>query len=648
MKKLIITLLSIFMASSLVACGNNTTTPTEEVTGPTDFTYVYTSDVQSMDYLTTALAVDHEINANLVDGLLENDSYGKFVGALAESWESNDDATEWTFHLKEGVKWVTSTGEEYADVTADDFVAGLQHAAEFESGTYWLLLGVVKNFSEFMAGEVTFDQVGVKAVDDKTLVYTLEAPTPYFYTMTTYAILYPVNRAFLESKGTGCKLGAPDKENCSFGALSADSILYNGGYILTTNDAKSKIVLTKNENYWDAANIFMNTVTLIYDDGSDPYSVIKGFEQGTYPVGTLSASWEDFDTYMTKYDGQVTYSLPNPTVFGVNWNYNRVTYEYTEHSTEADKTNTHNAIMNENFRKAFRAAFDRVAYLAISAPEDLAKETLRNINNFPEVVVNSEGKTYGTLVTEAYQAATGTTTDLSDAQDPWLNKDDVAKYIAAAEAEGVVFPVTLDMATLSTSDRLVKQAYSLKDSVEKNSDGKILVSVQLMDYDTLVSKAYSISDPADTDYDINTFSGWSPDYADPKSFVDIYSPVSGYYMDVLGLGVDTENAQAEAIKNELGWYEYEALYRAADAITTDLDARYAAFAKADSYMIEHALFLPGQQQTRTARVSKVVPFSRVYSNTGISEYKYKGLKLQDEIVTVEQYNTALAAWEAGK
>ena len=270
MKKLLLTVMALLMSVSMVACSSNsgtgTTTSTEEgattdggYTGPTEYVEATSREVQTMDYVITALATDHELNANFVDGLLENDKYGTFVGAIAESWESNEDATVWTFHIRPGVQWVTSTGDVYDEVKAEDFVTGLRHGAEFDSGTAWLLQGVVKGYLEYMtAGDFSdeaFANVGVEATDDYTLVYTLEAPTPYFYTMTTYSVLYPVNREFLESKGTGCALGAPDKENCAFGTASADSILYNGAYIMSVFDAKSQTVLTKNENYWDAEHV---------------------------------------------------------------------------------------------------------------------------------------------------------------------------------------------------------------------------------------------------------------------------------------------------------------------------------------------------------------------------------------------------------
>lgn len=644
MKKVLGLSLCALMVASLAACGKAGST--EKKT----FTTTYPTDVQSLDYVTTALAVDHEINANLVDGLLENDSTGKFVPALAESYVHNDDYTVWTFKLRQGVKWVTSTGDEYAEVKAQDFVTGLQHAVDFESGTAWLLEGLVENFTEYEAGTVDFSEVGVKAVDDYTVEYTLTAPTPYFPTMTTYAILYPVNEEFLTAQGAGCKLGAPDKETCAFGTVSPDSILYNGGFILTKNDAKSVQELTKNANYWDLGNIHVDKVTRLYDNGDDIYSTIKGFEAGTYDTASLVPSWEDFESYKEKYKDNYYTTLPNASVFGTNFNYNRTTYEYTSHTTDEDKANTKAAILNKNFRLAYMAAYDRVAYLSQSAPEDVAELMLRNMNNFPDVVTSSDGKTYGQLVTEAYNEMTGTTIDLVDGQDPFLNKDAALAYIEEAKKDGIKFPVTLDVLVIGDSSPIyVSRANSMKKSVEDNTNGQIQIAIQLQSQDIVQQICYYNQDPTKTDYDINTFSGWSPDYADPKSYVDIYSTSTGYYMHVLGLALDGENDPAsQEAKKAVGWDEYERLYRAADAVTDDMDARYKAFAKADAYIVANALFVPQQQQLRGYAVSRVVPFTRAYSNTGISEYKFKFMKVQEEIVTKAQYDEAKKNWDANR
>jgi len=686
-------LLSAFLAASLAACGSGTSSSGTASTAATEATAAataaaeetesaYMSDtavsdlklsdlnnlteassyqIQQLDYLVTALAEDHEYNANFVDGLLENDSYGNLVPCLAESYEPNDDATEWTFHLRKGVKWVTSTGEEYAEVTANDFVAGLRHGAEFNSGTAWLMQGVIKGYSEYMnAGTWTDEEwanVGVKATDDYTVVYTLEAPTAYFASMVTYAVLYPVNQQFLESKGEGCKLGSPDLTTCEFGTTDATSILYNGGYILESFDLNSSTVLKKNEAYWDAEHIYLDSVTRIYDDGSDPYSGIRGLEQNTYAAAGLNASWENFDEYMDKYDGYTSESLTNPTVFGIVFNFNRQIFDNTNYAEdETLRENTHNALLNDNFRKALRAAFDRKTYLMVTAPEELAVGMMRNFNNYPEIVRTTDGTSYGDLVTAAYQADTGEDISLADAQDPWYDAAKAKEYIAAAEAEGVVFPVHLDMLVPETSKALVDRAQSMKQSIEESTDGQIIIELVMRDMDTVRNIAYYSTSPEECDYDISTFTGWSPDYADPKSFVDIYSPTTGYYMQAMGLYDNSSSALADEailaedaeIKETVGLNAYEELYRAADAISTDLDARYEAYAKADAYLVERCFFIPTMMQSRSVRVTHVEPFSRVYSVTGLSEYKYKGLKLREGLVTTDEYNAALEAWQKGE
>ena len=663
MKKLLLTLMALLMSVSLASCSSSSTTETPstteattgtptvdsvaDYTGPTEWVEATSREVQNMDYVATQLATDHELNANFVDGLLENAPSGEYVGAIAESWESNEDATVWTFHLRQGVNWVTSTGEVYDEVKAQDFVTGLRHGAEFASEAN-ILSGIIAGYQEYVDAkdfsDEAFANVGVKAVDDYTVEYTMTAPTPYFYTLTTYNVLFPINEEFLTSKGTGCALGSPDPNSCTFGAASADSILYNGAYLLSVFDAKSQTVLVKNPNYWDADHVYLETVTRIYDDGSDPYSIITGFEQGTYVQAGLNASWSDYADYAEKYANNAYPELPNAFAFGVVFNYNRQIWDNTNYATPDEaKENTHNAILNENFRKALRAAYDKEAYLATSAPAEVAKSTLRNVNSFPQLVYNSEGVAYGDLITEAYNAQTGENVSLADGQDAFYDPEAAKEYIAAAEADGVVFPVHLDMLVIETSDRLVRQAQSMKQSIEENTDGQIIIELVLRDEDTVQNIAYTNTDPALADYDISTFTGWGPDYADPKTFVDIYSPDDGYYMTSIGLSSEFDGDQE--IKEAIGLYEYYDLYQAADAITDDLDARYDAFALADAYLLEHAIYVPSSQNSRAMLVSRQVPFTRSYSASGISSYKYKYIQLQEDIVTVDEYNAAKAAWE---
>ncbi|MGM9959566.1 MAG: ABC transporter substrate-binding protein [Erysipelotrichaceae bacterium] len=679
MKKLLVALLALLMIVTLTACGKKDEAPVtggDEQTGEVatfdvnavdvsslklantkEYVYSDSREVASMDYLVTALASDHQYNVNFVDGLVICDRYGAYQPAVAESWTANEDATVWTFKLKKGVKWVTAAGDEYGEVTAEDFVTGLRHAAEFQSGTAYVVSSV-EGFSDYMsAGDYSDEawaKVGVKAVDDYTVEYTLNAPTPYFYTQVEYTVFYPVNKTFLESKGDGCKLGTPDTNSCTFGQATPDSILYNGAYILSSFDVKSQTVMVKNPAYYAADEVYLEKVTVIYDEGSDPYEMIRSFEQNVYAYAGLSTQWGDevFNEMMAKYDGYVNPTLSNYYAFGIVFNYNRVTYENTAHADDADKENTKAAIRNENFRLAMKSAFDAQAYLEVSAPTEIAKATLRNINGVPNLVSTSDGTLYGTLVEDAYEEITGTRVSLADGQWPWLSKENALAYIEAAKADGITFPVHVDMLVIETSDRLTKQGLSFKQSIEENTDGQIIVDLIMRDQDTVQNIAYYSESWDEADYDISTFTGWGPDYVDPKSFVEIYSPVDGYYMHSCGL-TDKGATQSDdfgaddELKTQLGFYEYEDLYRAADAITDDLDARYKAFAKADAYLLAHGLYIPTSMQTRSARVSHIVPFSAPYSS-GVSQYKYRGVQLQEDVVTTEQYQAAMAAWEKGE
>ena len=679
MKKLLVALLALLMIVTLTACGKKDEAPVVDggdtegdvatfdvnavdvsslkLANTKEYVYSDSREVASMDYLVTALASDHQYNVNFVDGLVICDRYGAYQPAVAESWTANEDATVWTFKLKKGVKWVTAAGDEYGEVTAEDFVTGLRHAAEFQSGTAYVVSSV-EGFSDYMsAGDYSDEawaKVGVKAVDDYTVEYTLNAPTPYFYTQVEYTVFYPVNKTFLESKGDGCKLGTPDTNSCTFGQATPDSILYNGAYILSSFDVKSQTVMVKNPAYYAADEVYLEKVTVIYDEGSDPYEMIRSFEQNVYAYAGLSTQWGDevFNEMMAKYDGYVNPTLSNYYAFGIVFNYNRVTYENTAHADDADKENTKAAIRNENFRLAMKSAFDAQAYLEVSAPTEIAKATLRNINGVPNLVSTSDGTLYGTLVEDAYEEITGTRVSLADGQWPWLSKENALAYIEAAKADGISFPVHVDMLVIETSDRITKQGLSFKQSIEENTDGQIIVDLIMRDQDTVQNIAYYSESWDEADYDISTFTGWGPDYVDPKSFVEIYSPVDGYYMHSCGL-TDKGATQSDdfgaddELKTQLGFYEYEDLYRAADAITDDLDARYKAFAKADAYLLAHGLYIPTSMQTRSARVSHIVPFSAPYSS-GVSQYKYRGVQLQEDVVTTEQYQAAMAAWEKGE
>ncbi len=148
----------------------------------------------------TLLAAD--LTTNIVDGLMENDKYGNLVPSLAEDWSVSKDGLTYTYKIRKGVKWYDADGEERGEVTAKDFVTGLKHAADKKSEELPLVQGSIKGLDDYVQGKTTdFSQVGVKAVDDYTLQYTLNKPETFWNSKTTNGILFPISTDFLKSKG---------------------------------------------------------------------------------------------------------------------------------------------------------------------------------------------------------------------------------------------------------------------------------------------------------------------------------------------------------------------------------------------------------------------------------------------------------------
>ncbi len=619
------------------------------------YSYVFATDLRNMDYTMTYRQSDHIHNANFVDGLQENDPLGSYVADLATKVEHNADFSVWTYTLRKGVNWVTSTGEVYAEVKAQDFITALQHAADFNSNMLYIVAGSVKNLDKYVNGEITdFTQVGIKATDDYTLVYTLNGPESYWNSKTAYSILYPINKEFLETKGAGCKLGSPVPATCTFGKPQPDSILYNGPYVLTNFTSKSVIEYTANANYWDKKNVFIPTVKLVYYDGTDPDSLLRAFTDGNYSAARIyTTNQASYEAAKVKYKDNIYTSLTGGTTFNMTFNIARTAYNLTKKTTDKQKTDTAKAILNKNFRLALLFGFDRVTYMAQAVGSDLAKVGLRNALT-PPTFVNVDGKNYGLAVSAELTKLDAATFpagfNLTDGQDPYYNPTTAAAFMAKAvtelTAQGVTFPIVLDIPEDSTNTVGINQGQSLKNSIEKSLGvNNVMIAVNITDEDTYLNATYYAGSGEDSDFDISTASGWGPDYVDPKSYLDIYDPVNGDMLSSTGLN-PVKNATPVMIANTkaVGLDAYQALIDTADMSTTDVNARYALYAKADAWLIANAFTIPINADGGTPTVSKVVPFTAPYGWAGIASYKFKYMQVSDKIVTVADRDVAFASW----
>ncbi len=613
------------------------------------YTYVYTTDIDNLDYTFSMRTSNGDQLTNCVDGLMENDSLGNLVPALAESWEVSADGLTYTYHIRKGVKWVTSEGTEYAEVTAQDWVTALQHAADVESETLYIVAGSVKGLQDYVDGKTTdFSTVGVKAADDYTLEYTLNQPEPYWNSKTTYGILYPINAEFLASQGE------------SFGSTDPSSILYNGAFILTNNTAKSVIEFTKNENYWDAGNVFIDGMKLIYYDGSDPDSLFARFQEGTLSMAVVYPTSAGFSKVTEAYPNGVVFSQTDGTTYNMTFNFARVAYEYTSKTTDEEKSSTAAAIMNRDFRLAILFAFDRTSYSAQGVGDEAAAARLRNAL-IPPQFLQINGENYGKTVADKLSALDSDAfggIDLSDGQDPYYNAAKAKEYINKArttlEAEGVKFPIHLDLPELETSEILVNQAKSLKQSIESAlGTDNVVIDIQLLAEDPFNAATYYATTGAASDFDISTASGWGPDYNDPATYLNIYNSRTGDMLSTLGLTgtdlVEGEDTSAGA-KAALKLTDYDALLDKAAAITGEdqLNERYTAYADAEAWLLNNALQVPTFNYGGRPRVTKVIPFTQPYGWSGIAYRKFKYLKLQAEPVTQDQYETAKNEWNTAR
>ena len=630
-KRLIGTGLVLATGILLSSCGqSNTDTSTYSSTfsaNPTTFNYL-------LDYYADNTAVI----TNLVDGLLENDSYGNLVPALAEDWSVSADGLTYTYKLRKDAKWYTADGEEYASVKAQDFVTGIKYAADNKGQAMDLIQNSIKGLNDYVTGVTNdFSTVGVKALDDYTVEYTLTRPEPYWNSKTTNSILFPVNEEFLKSK---------DKD---FGTLTPDSILYNGPYLLKDFTSKSSIEYVKNPHYYDHDKVTIEKVKLAYFDGSDQEMTIRNFESGAYSIAGVYPNSSNYAKTKEKYQDNIVYSLQDKTSWYFNFNVNRKTYNHTAKTTDEQKKSAQTAILNKNFRQAINFGIDRTAYSAQSNGEEAASKTLRN-TLVPPTFVQVGDKTFGE-VTASKLVNYGTEwsgINLADAQDAYFNKEKAQAKFAEAkkelEAQGVTFPIHLDVPVDQTNKNAVSGMNSVKQTLETvlGSDN-IVIDVQQLSTDDFGNVAFLAPNPAARDYDLN-FDGWVGDYQDPSTYLDPFNAETGFYLKIFGL--DAKEDQ-ELIKS-LGLDTYTQLLKEADAENKDVAKRYEKYAEAQAWMIDNSLVMSAMSNGGTASVTKVTPFTRAYSLVGIkgdgNNYKY--MRLQKDPVTKKQFDEAKAKWEA--
>ena len=638
-KVLLATSALLLSAGVLAACSGGKSGSSGDQT----FSYVYTQDPDTLDYSISNKKSTSEFTGNAIDGLLEVDKYGNLIPSLAKDWTVSKDGLTYTYKLRKGVKWMTSEGEEYGEVKAKDFVTGLKHAADKKSQAIYLVQKSVKGLDDYVSGKTSdFSTVGVKAIDDYTVQYTLSQPESFWNSKTTMGILMPVNEEFLKSKGDDYGQGT-----------SPSSILYCGPYLIKSITSKSSAILEKNPTYWDADNVKISKVKLTYYDGQDSESLIRGFDNGDYTVARVFPNGSNYKSVEKKHKDDIVYTDQGSSTYNLSFNIDRQAYEITKKTTDAQKTSTKKAILNKDFRQAIMFAFNRKAYVAQTNGEAGANKVIRNTFTPPNFV-QIDGKQFGDAVEKDLEAYGDEWKGVSvaDGKDTLYNptkaKEEFAKAKADLQAQGVEFPIHLDLPTSSTYTDGIKQAQSFKQSVESTLGAEnIVIDLNMISEDDLQRVTYFAESASQQDWDLNNNLGWGPDYTDPSSYIDITSGKSGENANsYFGFDAGTDNAAAKAA----GFDEYDQLIEDAQKETTDVNKRYEKYAAAQAWLTDSALLIPIHSDGASPVVRKTVPYSAAFAWTGHKgqSFNYKYLEVQDKVVSAKDYDKARDQWKKEK
>lgn len=566
-----------------------------------EYRVVYSGEIKTLNYLKTSETNEFAVAANMVDGLIEYDQYGVVQPGLAKEWSANEDATVWTFKLRDDAKWVTHEGKDYADVVAQDFVDGLHYVldAKNESSTSWIAT-VVKNGEAFYNGELAdFKEVGIKALDEHTVEYTLEAPTPYFLSMLNYVCFFPVNGKFIAEKGK------------DFGT-TRENFLYNGAYLLDKFEPQNERVLVKNESYWDKDKVLIDRIRYKYNKEAAtvaPELFLRGeIDSASIPTSIIDEWFKD-----EKKKSQVRQTQNNFYTYFYALNFN------PQFDAQYEPDNWKVAVNNKDFRKSLFHALDRVsAMLTVEPynPADLLSNTIT-----PKNFVDVEGVDYT-------QLAPLTTISNEDS----FNKELALEYKEKAKtalAGKATFPVKVLMPYNAGSPDWANRSQVMEQQIEK------LLGTDYVDIIVEAGPSTGfLSEVRRPGKFALLEANWGPDFADPSTYTDPFT-VDGTY---------NKPELAEGYKEANGKTTYQNLVDQAKE-TIDAAKRYELFAKAEAFLIDEAFVIPYSVGGSGYVASKLNPFEAQYSPFGVTAEKFKGQQVLEKPMSNEEFKKALAQWE---
>lgn len=589
-------------------------------------------EMETWCYHYSQAAVDLNVLSNFYDHLLTNDANGALVPCVAKEWSSPDGGQTWIFKLNEGVTWVDYQGNYKADCTAQDWITGLEWVLNYgknQAANTSMPIEMIKGAGDYYAytkelgeeeakklgTEKFLEMVGLEAPDDYTLIYHCVDKLSYFPSVACYNCLAPLSAKLIEEIGVDGYFGA-----------DYTTMWYNGPYTCSEYIYQNEKVLAKNESYWNKDNVkLFDTVTIKMVESADV--AFQWFSAGDLDYIDLNQA--NLSTIYNNEGNEFHDNLveARPTKYSYQMHF---CWDKKNEDGSAD-TNWNTAIANENFRLALYYGLDITDYLArTNFIHPLSCQNFCYTAN--AVSVNSEGKDYTQMVRDElglqYDSEKFARVDTAKAAEY------KAKAIKELTAAGVELPVKMTHYIMGSSQTAKDSADTLAQIIS-DCLGDDLVVLEIRTY---VSKLNTeVRDPQLASIYIN---GWGADFADPVNFLgqETYDDDNAYYSKAYS---KINNATDE--KLIATYKEFTELVNTAKAITDDLDARYAAFAKAEAFWIQHALTIPWSYEV-TWKVTSINEYSKIYTAYGNQSERYVNWETNSDLYTTEDYE----AIKAGK
>ena len=627
---------------------------------------LYSSEVTTMNYLVSGTTYELVVGANTIDSLVENDTYGNILPCGAESWEVSEDGLTWTFHLRAGQYWYDADGNQKDPVTANDYVAAARYVCDsaMDCSNSYLMKGWIVNAEEMLnytaallaspveqgteAGEeqdlvvdangviyegsdwnketekydtwteipaVAPEDLGVEAVDDLTLVYHMVKPRPYFLTALQFGTYWPAPASLLAELGD------------AYG-LDNYSMWFNGAYILSEFKPQEKRIYTKNVNNWDAEHVYIERIEQICNTEAatlEPEMFLRGEVDGAGIGSDIVADWmsDPEKSQMistTRVTGDYSY------FFGFNFE--------PKFDAEYEPENWVIAVNNENFRKAVFHGIDRDGYLAAKYPGD--DPSIHKINTVtPKGFSVNNGKDY------VFYGGLAKYTE-NDSFDPELAVQfrDAAK--AELEAAGCKFPIKVPVNYNTNSTTWANCTVVLEQQLEELL-GADFIDIIVVPYS---GSSFLNETRRNGNYALQELN-WGADFMDPETWADPFDHKNSYNffcnetLEQDGINQYTKTEETAALIDQ-----YFELVAAAREETGDMDARYEAFAAAESFYIDHAIVVPGFISGGSYQATRLNGFEGQYAMMGQSSSRYKGQHVYKTAMSQDMFDAQYAEWTA--